>query len=53
MASPDKTDFSTVFINNTQNEKTYYIKTEDMALSTDTLNLWETAHDLSGDSKTG
>ena len=45
MASPDKTDFSTVFINNTQNEKTYYIKTEDMALSTDTLNLWETATD--------
>lgn len=35
LAAPDKTNFSTVFINNTQNEKTFAIKTSDLNLSVD------------------
>lgn len=44
LAAPDKTNFSTVFINNTQNEKTFAIKTSDLNLSVDALHIWTTGH---------
>ena len=45
LAAPDKTNFSTVFINNTQNEKTFAIKTSDLKLSVDALHIWTTVTD--------
>ena len=45
LAAPDKTNFSTVFINNTQNEKTFAIKTSDLNLSVDALHIWTTVTD--------
>ncbi len=45
LASPDKKDFSTVFINNTRNEKTFAIKTSDLDLSVDALHIWTTETD--------
>ena len=45
LAAPDKTNFSTVFINNTQNEKTFAVKTSDLNLSVDALHIWTTVTD--------
>ena len=46
LAAPDKQDFSTVFINNTQNEKTFAVKVaDDMDISVDALNVWTTETD--------
>ena len=45
MAAPDKSDFSVVFVNNTQNEKKFHITAEDMKLSTDKLHFWLTETD--------
>lgn len=46
LAAPDKKDFSTVFINNTRNEKTFAIKVaDDMDISVKALHVWTTATD--------
>ena len=46
LAAPDKTDFSTVFINNTQNEKTFAVKiADDMDISVKALHVWTTVTD--------
>ena len=46
LAAPDKKDFSTVFINNTQNEKTFAVKiADDMDISVKTLHVWTTVTD--------
>ena len=45
LAAPDKSDFSVVFTNNTQNEKTYWISPDGVAEDTDELQLWETYTD--------
>ncbi len=45
LASPDKKDFSVVFVNNTKNKKIFNIKTEDMATTAETLNFWLTETD--------
>lgn len=45
LAAPDKSDFSVVFVNNTQNRKSFFIKENDLTLTTDTLNLWVTETD--------
>lgn len=46
LAAPDKKDFSTVFINNTQNEKTFAIKVaDDMDISVMALHVWTTVTD--------
>ena len=45
LAAPDKSDFSVVFTNNTQNEKTYQISPNGVAEDTDALQLWETYTD--------
>ena len=46
LVSPDKSDFSVVFVNNTQNAKTFYLSTEDMAeAAAKDLNLWVTETD--------
>ena len=43
LAAPDKSDFSTVIVNDSQYTKTYRIKAEDMNLGDDaTMELWET-----------
>ncbi|MCI8489168.1 MAG: hypothetical protein HFJ04_02770 [Lachnospiraceae bacterium] len=46
LAAPDKSDFSVVFVNNTRNEKAFYIKTEgmDTAAAKD-LHYWVTETD--------
>lgn len=46
LAAPDKSDFSVVFVNNTQNAQTYYLTTEGMeAAAAKNLNLWVTETD--------
>ncbi len=45
LASPDKKDFSVVFVNNTKNQKSFFIDTEDMAVTTNALHLWVTETD--------
>ena len=46
LAAPDKKDFSTVFINNTRNEKTFAIKVaDDMDISVKALHVWTTVTD--------
>ena len=45
LAAPDKSNFSTVFINNTQNEKTFAIKISDMGVTVDALHVWTTVTD--------
>ncbi len=46
LAAPDKKDFSTVFINNTRNEKTFAVKiADDMDLSVNALHVWTTVTD--------
>lgn len=45
LASPDKKDFSVVIVNNTRNEKSFLIDEQDMAISSDNLNLWLTDTD--------
>ena len=46
LAAPDGTDFSTVFINNTQNAKTFRITSEGLKVAGDAkLRVWETATD--------
>ena len=46
LAAPDKKNFSTVFINNTQNEKTFAIKVaDDMDISVEALHVWTTVTD--------
>ncbi len=46
LAAPDKSDFSVVFVNNTQNPKTFYLTTEGMeAAAAKNLNLWVTETD--------
>ena len=46
LAAPDKKDFSTVFINNTQNEKTFAVKiADDMDISVKALHVWTTVTD--------
>ncbi len=45
LAAPDKSDFSVIFVNNTQNQKKFFIEAEDMDISTDTLNFWLTETD--------
>ncbi len=43
LAAPDKSNFSVVFVNNTQNSKKFRIKAEDMGIAADTaLQIWET-----------
>ncbi|NMN01040.1 Listeria-Bacteroides repeat domain [Bifidobacterium sp. DSM 109958] len=43
LAAPDKSDFSTVIVNDSQYTKTYRIKAQDMNLGDDkTMELWET-----------
>ncbi|KAA8821532.1 immunoglobulin-like domain-containing protein, partial [Bifidobacterium vespertilionis] len=43
LAAPDKSDFSTVIVNDSQYVKTYRIKAQDLNLGTDTtMELWET-----------
>ena len=46
LAAPDKTNFSTVIVNNTQNPKTFCVSTENMSLAENAaLHIWETATD--------
>ena len=46
LAAPDKKDFSTVFMNNTRNEKTFAIKVaDDMDISVKALHVWTTVTD--------
>ena len=46
LAAPDKKDFSTVFINNTRNEKTFAVKiADDMDISVKALHVWTTVTD--------
>ena len=46
LAAPDKKNFSTVFINNTRNEKTFAIKVaDDMDISVKALHVWTTVTD--------
>jgi len=45
LASPDKENFSVVFVNNTKNEKKLFVTAEDMAYTGDTLNFWLTETD--------
>ncbi|MEI3247051.1 MAG: hypothetical protein V8S19_01690 [Gemmiger qucibialis] len=47
LAAPDKQNFalSTVFVNNTRNEKTFAVKLSDMALKAEALHIWTTATD--------
>ncbi|MCI8529691.1 MAG: hypothetical protein HFH82_11170 [Lachnospiraceae bacterium] len=43
LASPDKQDFTVIFVNNTQNSKTFRIKAEDMAVDANqALHKWVT-----------
>lgn len=43
LAAPDKSDFSVIFVNNTKNQKTFRIKTEDMKVQANTaLHIWTT-----------
>ncbi len=43
LAAPDKTNFSTVFVNNTRNDKTFAIKVSDMNVAVNALHVWTTA----------
>lgn len=46
LAAPDKKDFSVIFVNNTQNEKTFKITTKDLAVASDAvLKIWTTKTD--------
>ncbi len=45
LAAPDKTNFSTIFVNNTRNDKTFKIAAKNLALTTDTLDIWVTETD--------
>ncbi len=46
LAAPDKSDFSVVFVNNTQNEQAFLIKTEDMdTAAAKDLYFWVTETD--------
>ena len=46
LAAPDGSNFSTVFVNNTENAKKFYIKLNDMDnLSSSSLRLWVTETD--------
>ncbi len=45
LASPDKKDFSVVFVNNTRNPKSFFINTQDMAVTADALHFWLTETD--------
>ncbi len=46
LASPDKKDFSVVMVNNTKNQKTFFISTEDMNMpESSNLNFWLTETD--------
>ena len=45
LAAPDKKNFSTVFINNTRNEKTFAIKLSDMDVTANALHVWTTVTD--------
>ena len=45
LAAPDKQNFSTVFVNNPSNEKTFAVKLSDMALKAEALHIWTTATD--------
>ena len=46
LAAPDKKNFSTVFINNTRNEKTFAVKiADDMDISAKALHVWTTVTD--------
>ena len=45
LAAPDKENFSTVFINNTRNEKTFAVKLSDMDIAVDALHVWTTETD--------
>jgi hypothetical protein len=45
LASPDKKDFSVVFVNNTRNPKSFFINTQDMAVTADSLHFWLTETD--------
>ena len=43
LVSPDKKDFSVVFVNNTQNQKTFRIKAEDLSVdTTENVHVWTT-----------
>ncbi len=42
LAAPDKTAFTTLLVNDSKHEKNYRIKTENMKLSSDELQVWET-----------
>ena len=43
LVSPDKSDFSVVFVNNTQNQKTFRIKAEDLDVEANSaLHVWTT-----------
>lgn len=46
LVSPDKKDFSVIFVNNTRNQKTFKITAKDMAVASDaTLKIWTTTTD--------
>ena len=45
LAAPDKQNFSTVFINNTRNEKTFAIKLSEMDVAANALHVWTTVTD--------
>ncbi|MCI9530595.1 MAG: hypothetical protein HFH38_02395 [Lachnospiraceae bacterium] len=45
LASPDKKDFSVVFVNNTKNAKSFFINTQDMAVTAKALRFWLTETD--------
>lgn len=45
LVSPDKKNFSVVFVNNTKNDKVCYVSTNDMLYSGDKLHVWNTVSD--------
>ncbi len=46
LASPNKKDFSVIFVNNTRNQKTFKITAQDMAVASDAaLKIWTTTTD--------
>ena len=46
LAAPDKSEFSTVFVNNTRNSKTFLIKAEDLGVNEEQdLTIWTTVTD--------
>ena len=47
LVSPDKKDFSVIFVNNTRNQKTFKITAKDMAVASDaTLKIWTITTDF-------